>query len=37
MLNNEEGDKIKILLAIDEKTQRENSRNKQKANHIVSQ
>lgn len=36
MLNNEEGDKIKILLAIDEKTQRGNSRNKQKANHIVS-
>lgn len=36
MLNSEEGDKIKRLLAIDGKTQRGNSRKNQKANHIVS-
>lgn len=36
MLNSEEGDRIKRLLAIDGKTQRGNSSKNQKANHIVS-
>lgn len=36
MLNSDEGDKIKRLLAIDGKTQRGNSSKTQKANHIVS-
>lgn len=36
MLNSDEGDKIKRLLAIDGKTQRGNSSKNQKANHIVS-
>lgn len=36
MLNSDEGDKIKRLLAIDGKTQRGNSSKSQKANHIVS-
>lgn len=36
MLNNDEGSKIKRLLAIDGKTQRGNGNKNQKANHIVS-
>ena len=36
MLNSNEGDKIKRLLAIDGKTQRGNGNKTQKANHIVS-
>jgi len=36
MLNNEEGDKIKKILAIDGKSQRGNGNKKQKSNHIVS-
>jgi predicted transposase YbfD/YdcC len=36
MLNSEEGEKIKRLLAIDGKTQRGNGNKNQKANHIVS-
>ena len=36
MLNSNEGDKIKRLLAIDGKTQRGNGTKNQKANHIVS-
>ena len=36
MLNSEEGNKIKRLLAIDGKTQRGNGNKNQKANHIVS-
>ena len=36
MLNSDEGDKIKRLLAIDGKTQRGNGSKAQKANHIVS-
>lgn len=36
MLNSDEGDKIKRLLAIDGKTQRGNGSKSQKANHIVS-
>ena len=36
MLNRDEGNKIKRLLAIDGKTQRGNGSKKQKANHIVS-
>ena len=36
MLNSEEGNKIKRLLAIDGKTQRGNGNKSQKANHIVS-
>lgn len=36
MLNSEEGDRIKRMLAIDGKTQRGNSSKNQKANHIVS-
>lgn len=36
MLNSDEGDKIKRLLAIDGKTQRGNGSKNQKANHIVS-
>ncbi len=36
MLNSNEGDKIKKILAIDGKTQRGNGNKKQKANHIVS-
>lgn len=36
MLNSDEGEKIKKILAIDGKTQRGNGNGKQKANHIVS-
>lgn len=36
MLNRDEGNKVKRLLAIDGKTQRGNGSKKQKANHIVS-
>lgn len=36
MLNSDEGNKIKKLLAIDGKTQRENGGKDRKANHIVS-
>lgn len=36
MLNQDEGSKIKRLLAIDEKTHRGNGNKNQKANHIVS-
>ena len=36
MLNSNEGDKIKRLLAIDGKAQRGNGTKNQKANHIVS-
>lgn len=36
MLNSEEGERIKKILAIDGKTQRGNGNKKQKANHIVS-
>ena len=36
MLNSDEGDKVKRLLAIDGKTQRGNGNKNQKANHIVS-
>ena len=36
MLNSNEGEKIRKILAIDGKTQRGNGRNEQKANHIVS-
>lgn len=36
MLNSDEGNKLKKLLAIDGKTQRGNGSNNQKANHIVS-
>ena len=36
MLNDEEGEKIKRILAIDGKTQRGNDREEEKANHIVS-
>ena len=36
MLNSDEGEKIKKILAIDGKTQRGNGNKKQKANHIVS-
>ena len=36
MLNSEEGEKVKRLLAIDGKTQRGNGKKDQKGNHIVS-
>ena len=36
MLNSNEGEKIKKILALDGKTQRGNGRENQKANHIVS-
>ncbi|MCL2082844.1 MAG: hypothetical protein FWH04_06390, partial [Oscillospiraceae bacterium] len=36
MLNSDEGEKIKKILAIDGKTQRGNGNKNQKANHIVS-